>query len=83
MQCCLAWKKLRTRRGQRRTKEVVDSLTSNGPVDPEKLDAALAEFDLDFSVAKKMKMKNIAMDEAVGGLSPGQLTAVMRKTGEV
>jgi hypothetical protein len=64
------------------TKEVVDSLMNNGPVDPEQLDAALTEFDLDFSVSKKMKMKNITVDEAAGGLSPGQLSAVMRRTGD-
>lgn len=57
-------------------------MTTGGAADPEELDATLAEFDLDYSVCKKMKQKHIALEEGSKGLSPGQLEAVMRKTND-
>ena len=64
------------------TKEVVETLTTAGAADPEELDATLAEFDLDFSVSKKMKQRQVALDDGARCLSPGQLAAVMRKTND-
>lgn len=83
LQCCLAWKRLRVRKGKRMTKEVVETLTTaSGTADPEQLDATLAEFDLDYSICKKMKQRQVALDDGAKGLSPGQLTAVMRRTND-
>ena len=60
------------------TKELVDTLTHDGAAAPESLDSALHEFDLDFSVKKKMAQKHVTATD--GGLDAQQLAAVMRKT---
>ena len=80
MQCCLAWKKLQAKRGHRMTTEVVETLTADGVANPEQLDQALHEFDLDFSLKRKMAQKHVVPAEGAHGLDKGQLAAVMRKT---
>lgn len=67
-------------RGVRMTKEVVASLTADGKAQPDQLDSALAEFDLNFSIKKKMAEKNMAAEDAAAGLDPQQLAAVIRKS---
>jgi hypothetical protein len=81
LQCCLAWKKIKhEKRGIRMTKEVVDTLTCDGAVNPDHLDKALNEFDLHFSIKKKMIQKNVTVEEGATGLDSSQLAAVIRKT---
>jgi hypothetical protein len=60
------------------TKEVIDTLTHDGAVNPDALDKALHDFDLDFSLKKKMAQKHV--DAGKEGLGAAQLAQVMRKT---
>lgn len=82
MMCCLAWKNMRAQKSKRMTNDVVAALASNGDIDPAALDAALAEFDMAFSVQSKMTQRKIEVLEGQAGLTADQLTSIMRKTGE-
>lgn len=73
---------MRAQKSKRMTKEVVAALASNGAIDPAALDAALGEFDMAFSVQAKMAQRKVEIADGQTGLTPEQLTAMMRKTGE-
>jgi hypothetical protein len=62
------------------TNEVIDTLTADGVANPEQLDRTLHDFDLDFSLKRKMAQKHVAPSEGTHGLDKVQLAAVMRKT---
>ena len=70
---------MRTKHGHRMTKELITAYTAgDATVDAQQLDAALHDFDLDYSVKKKMAQRNI--DTESGALNANQLAAVMRRT---
>ena len=62
------------------TTEVIDTLTADGVANCEQLDRTLHDFDLDFSVKRKMAQKHVTASEGAHGLDKTQLAAVMRKT---
>lgn len=73
---------MRAQKSKRMTNDVVAALASNGDIDPAALDAALAEFDMAFSVQSKMTQRKMEVLEGQAGLTADQLTSIMRKTGE-
>lgn len=73
---------MRTQKSKRMTKEVVNTLASNGAIDPAALDAALGEFDMAFSVQSKMAQRKVEIPEGQEGITSEQLASMMRKTGE-
>jgi hypothetical protein len=73
---------MRAHKKKRMTKEVVAVLANNGAIDPAALDAALGDFDMAFSVQSKMAQRKVEIPEGQKGLTPEQLTAMMRTTGE-
>lgn len=77
--CCLEFVKMRKHSGKRVTKEVAETLAHSG-AHPGKLDAALEDFDMHFSISKKMAKCKVALPEGKECLTTDQLMAVLRKT---
>lgn len=70
---------MRKHTGKRVTKEVAETL-ANSCANPGMLDAALEDFDMHFSISKKMAKCKVALQEGQENLTSDQLMAVLRKT---
>lgn len=70
---------MRKHTGKRVTKEVAETLAKSG-ANPGKLDAALEDFDMHFSVSKKMVKCKVAIPEGQECLTTDQLMTVLRTT---
>lgn len=64
---------------KRVTKEVAETLAKSC-ANPSQLDAALEDFDMQFSISKKMAKCKVELDDGQENLTSDQLIAVLRKT---
>jgi hypothetical protein len=80
LQCCLKWKRLRARKGDRITHEVVETLAKNGLVNADSLDQTLVDFGLGVSIKDKMASRQVVPKDGSTSVSKEQLLAAIRQT---
>lgn len=81
MQCSLVWKRLRSqssRKGDRITRDLVEMLMRNGPVEAESLDATLQEFGLGVSIKQRVSRQKPASKDAPTSITKEALLAAMQ-----
>lgn len=79
--CCLEFLKMRKHAGKRVTQEVAETLANSCAI-PSKLDAALEDFDMQYSISKKMAKCKVILQDGQENLTSEQLITVLRKTRE-